>query len=371
MKKLLIATAALAMVAGTAQAQSSVSVYGILDMGYAATSTTATTGVKTDTTGINTGAGLSGNRLGFRGTEDLGGGLKANFVYELGLTPTNATSAHTTRQATVELASANFGSLLIGRANTLGKNTNDGNTAFGGGGNFFQGSVTIDVTSDASALGGTSSTAAIVKPAFDRSSNQVTYTTPTFSGIKLAAQLVNRTSDASDKGGEMTQAAGSSAANAQGFNGMAFQVSYAGNGITAAYTRTDYENETEGTNASTASTKADLKADQYGVTYTMGAFKVFGLYNAVKYKPAASAEVENKGYDIGATYTMGKTTLLASIGDGEIKSTSTTDVKGMQAQVRYALSNRTTAYALYGKTEYEGSRKGESDVTMIGVRHSF
>jgi len=34
MKKLLIATAAFAMVAGTAQAQSTVTVYGILDMGY-------------------------------------------------------------------------------------------------------------------------------------------------------------------------------------------------------------------------------------------------------------------------------------------------------------------------------------------------
>ena len=39
--------------------------------------------------------------------------------------------------------------------------------------------------------------------------------------------------------------------------------------------------------------------------------------------------------------------------------------------VRYALSKRTTAYALYGKTEFEAAEKGESDVTMIGVRHTF
>jgi predicted porin len=65
--------------------------------------------------------------------------------------------------------------------------------------------------------------------------------------------------------------------------------------------------------------------------------------------------------------------LLASFGDGEMKDKAgaVTDVEGMQAQVRYALSKRTTAYAIYGTTEYKGATKGESDVTMIGVRHSF
>jgi predicted porin len=86
MKKLLIATAALAMVAGTAQAQSSVEVYGVLDMGYSDLSTMAKSnagaanGTVTDTKGINLGAGLSSQRLGFRGTEDLGGGLKAGLI---------------------------------------------------------------------------------------------------------------------------------------------------------------------------------------------------------------------------------------------------------------------------------------------------
>ena len=95
MKKLLIATAAFAMVAGTAQAQSSVTVYGILDMGYVSESKkTQSATATTDVTGINTGAGLSGNRIGFRGTEDLGGGLTAGFVYELGITPENSTTLH-------------------------------------------------------------------------------------------------------------------------------------------------------------------------------------------------------------------------------------------------------------------------------------
>ena len=87
MKKLLIASAALAMVAGTAQAQSSVTVYGLIDMGYTATensSTTsagATTTKKQSTTGNGDGA-LATSRFGVRGSEDLGAGRKANFVLE-------------------------------------------------------------------------------------------------------------------------------------------------------------------------------------------------------------------------------------------------------------------------------------------------
>jgi len=378
MKKSLIALAALSTIAGSAVAQSSVEVYGLLDIGYASESKTAVTatsaaqGATTDAKGVNSGAGLSSSRLGFKGTEDLGGGLKAGFVYELGITAENAVTAHSTRQALVSLSSANLGSLNMGRGNTLGKNTNDGFTAFGGGGSFEQGSVTLEITRGEE-MG--NAIAKATKSIADRASNQATYTSPSFGGVTFAAQVISKPvdSDAAAKGGKTAS------------SGTAFQLAYAGNGITAAYTRSDLDTDTEaaaavsqsaGVLGSTAvlAKKEEAKLDQFGATYTVGNFKAFGLYNTVKYKAdQASAEAENKGYDIGATYTMGKTTLLASIGDGEIKTAAgvKTDVKGYQAQVRYALSKRTTAYALYGKTEFEAAEKGESDVTMIGVRHSF
>jgi len=375
MKKLLIATAALAMVAGTAQAQSSVEVFGVLDIGYSSESKKAQSGsATTDLTGINTGAGLSSSRLGFRGTEDLGGGLKAGFVYELGITAENSTSLHSVRQALVSLSSSNLGSFNIGRGNTLGKNTNDGFTAFAGGGSFEQGAVTLEITRGEE-VAAASTAAKNIKNAVDRASNQATYTSPNFSGVTFSAQLVSKNSDSDATNGEASQGRGTSSASSAGADvagprGTAFQIAYAGGAFTAAYTRTDYETETE------AATPAitETKLDQFGATYTMGGLKVFGLYNTAKYKASATAaEDQNKGFDIGATYTMGKTTLLASFGDGEIKTAAgaTTDVKGMQAQIRYALSKRTTAYALYGKTEFENATVGESDVTMIGLRHTF
>jgi predicted porin len=384
MKKLLIATAALAMVAGTAQAQSSVTVYGVMDMGYSDLSTTAKSnagaadGAKTDTKGVNSGAGLSSSRLGFRGTEDLGGGLTAGFVLEMGVTTDNAgtpfsSSTSGTRQALVSLSSKNLGSLNFGRGNTLGKNTNDTFSAFGGGASFEQGAVAFEVTrgkalADANAV--------LINNSVDRASNQATYVSPTFSGFTVSAQLVAKSvdSDAAAKGGETSS------------SGTAFQLAYAAGPVSVAYTRTNLDTEVEaaaavtqsagvlGSTAVTAS-KSETTVDQFGVTYTAGAFKVFGLYNDAEHQATAgAAKAENKGYDIGATYTMGNTTLLASFGDGEMKAagaTTVTDVSGMQGQIRYALSKRTTAYALYGKTEYEGATKGESEVTMIGLRHTF
>jgi predicted porin len=102
MKKLLIATAALAMVAGTAQAQSSVTVYGGIDINVS----TINDDAAVDSTASGMGASsVYSSRLGFKGTEDLGGGLKANFVLESSLTPT--TGAMGASSATTN-GSANF-----------------------------------------------------------------------------------------------------------------------------------------------------------------------------------------------------------------------------------------------------------------------
>lgn len=79
MKIIMTSAAVLAALAGPlAQAQSSVTVYGVLD----ASLTRADNGV-TSMTRVDSGAGWA-SRLGFRGSEDLGGGLKANFVLEQG-----------------------------------------------------------------------------------------------------------------------------------------------------------------------------------------------------------------------------------------------------------------------------------------------
>ena len=116
MKKSLIALAVLAA-SGAAMAQSSVTLYGVVDAGV-----TYING-KDNWSGVTSGNNLT-SRLGFRGTEDLGGGLKANFVLEGGFNldagDGNSSGAAGTgfefkRQSTVGLA-GNFGEVRLGRA---------------------------------------------------------------------------------------------------------------------------------------------------------------------------------------------------------------------------------------------------------------
>jgi len=103
MKKSLLAVAAIGAFASAAQAQSSVTVYGILDVGFQSQTNRqagipqnrgaagANNVVNTTAQGFGSSSETT-SRLGFRGNEDLGGGASAIFTVEFGLTPTDSQS---------------------------------------------------------------------------------------------------------------------------------------------------------------------------------------------------------------------------------------------------------------------------------------
>ena len=114
MKKSLIALSVLAAISGAAQAQSSVTIYGVVDMAFQAESNGAGKKYAID------GGEQAGSRLGFKGTEDLGGGLKAIFDLEAGIwTDTGASQGGLTfgRQSWVGLT-GDFGTVKAGRQYT-------------------------------------------------------------------------------------------------------------------------------------------------------------------------------------------------------------------------------------------------------------
>jgi len=133
MKKSLVALAALA-VAGVASAQSSVTLFGVVDAavsGYSTKSDDRNTATLLNPFYQNQGSvrlsrtvlsssGYNSSRLGFRGTEDLGGGLAASFWLEAGLTNDDGNGAATggglnfNRRSTVSL-SGGFGEIRLGR----------------------------------------------------------------------------------------------------------------------------------------------------------------------------------------------------------------------------------------------------------------
>jgi predicted porin len=122
MKKSVFALAAMTAAAGAAQAQSSVSVYGIIDAGYksvnsdqVAVSSNVARVTENKVSGITGQGSESTSRFGFRGTEDIGGGLKANFAFEVGMDPAVSTlTPMNTRQAFVGVEKAGIGRLDFG-----------------------------------------------------------------------------------------------------------------------------------------------------------------------------------------------------------------------------------------------------------------
>ena len=126
MQKTLITLAVFGAISGAAQAQSSVTIYGIVDTGVAYTNKVNTTpallGGRTGSKfSVNSGI-VQGSRFGFKGVEDLGGGLRALFQLEGGFA--NDTGALQgdkgstnlfRRKSVVGLSSNDFGTVLLGR----------------------------------------------------------------------------------------------------------------------------------------------------------------------------------------------------------------------------------------------------------------
>ncbi|SAL19588.1 porin [Caballeronia terrestris] len=114
MKKSLLALAALGTFAGAAQAQSSVTLYGIVDAGFVFNNNSSGNQLYSLMSGS-----LQGSRWGLRGTEDLGGGMKALFVLENGFDLMTGRLGQGGdefgRQAYVGLSTSQFGTVTLGR----------------------------------------------------------------------------------------------------------------------------------------------------------------------------------------------------------------------------------------------------------------
>jgi general bacterial porin, GBP family len=120
MKKTLIVAALSASFATAANAQSSVTLYGIVDAGFTYVNNEGASNEKGHGPSFGlTSGNLSDSRWGMRGTEDLGGGMKAIFTLENGFDLTNGKGAQGGRmfgrQAFVGLSGEGFGAVTLGR----------------------------------------------------------------------------------------------------------------------------------------------------------------------------------------------------------------------------------------------------------------
>lgn len=358
MKKTLVALAALAVVSA-ASAQSTVTIYGLLDMGVASATTQATTGVETKTTAVQQGA-LANSRLGFKGTEDLGGGLKANFVAEFSLQPDSTATAFANRQSTIGL-SGGFGAVTIGSTYTP----------------YYLVQSAVDLVGNVNATPGY-----VVSNHYGdggRARNAITYTTPTFSGFTASAQVSAGNEDAESTAGGVKN-------KSFGLNGI-----YAAGPLVAAAA---YNNVTNAANIAAPNPVAilpvlagaytftpgagkDLKVWAVGALYDFGVAKASLAYSKLTAEQAVGDDVTSAGYNLSVAVPLGATTLVGNVGRANLQGPGLDgNIIGYQLGANYALSKRTTAYALLGRDVTQEAALGGTGEqtrfsTTVGVRHSF
>ena len=373
MKKLL-ATLALSLgVAAVAQAQSSVTIYGILDVGYIGKNLKGAPATATNTLNSNQfgSSAETSSRLGFRGVEDLGGGTSAFFTIETGLTPTSSTvSTWNNRQSFVGLAQKGLGNVAIGTQygpmHKAVASTDPGQS------NNTVGSVIYPA---AGTDGGQSSADAAYTIRFN---NSLTATTDRFKGFSANAiySLNNQdsTQTAANTGGTVNN-------NAYGLG-----VDYVLGNLyaTVAYQSVKSINNTvdtasiSSTFVGTNTTDSQLYA---GATYDFKIVKLFAGYTDRKVQSNLNSNnsLDRTGQQVGVRGNITKKVEgWASVGNGKYNAfganTATANFTAYQVGSNYWLSKRTNLYAIVGSTQTSSTSTSGSlsgNMYATGVRHTF
>lgn len=380
MKKSLLALATLGAFAGSAHAQSSVTVYGILDMGISSVNTKSSAAASVDatTSGLGLVQALSTSRIGFRGVEDLGGGLTAGFQIEgnvhanPGTTGSNsATAFQFGRHQFVTLTSKTAGGVLIGKTDAIVKQifdsydagfSNNLTGAYDG-----MGTSLTDMDTSSNVIG-------------SRRDNVIRYTSPSLGGVNLSAGYMKNSSK--------SETAGVATIDTEDNTGYEAGARYAAGNISAGlgYRSAKAQNMAVAlvaAAAGNAGTAAVAAANTVTNSWAAGLSYDFGpvigylqYFNQAIKNEIASTEVKESAYAFGVRVPVGAVTAFASYTTGGMTSATNIDTKmtGYQAGALYALSKRTDLYALYGAAKKRADNVANDSTSQsmaLGVRHTF
>ncbi len=308
MKKSLLALAVLTAVTGAASAQSSVTLYGKVDLGLVLDSGSSAGKSIRISSGVT-----GGSRIGFKGVEDLGGGMKAAFQLETGYCADSAAGAPNFctgsnnfmgRQAHGDLTGA-FGAISAGRQYSLGFNNLSTIDPFGTG---FAGQVNN-----------------IVDPSGIRLNNSATYSTPNIGGFTASAEIAF---------GEQT---GNWQANRETGAGL----TYASGPAYVGFTFYDVSNA--------AGNGAARKNYLLGGTYDFGVVKV----HALAQKSTGPASLDVLDIMAGVTVPLAGGNLMASYIRHNDRTLADKDANQIGIGYLYPLSKRTAVYTAFGRIQNE------------------
>ncbi|MBB5370019.1 MULTISPECIES: porin [unclassified Janthinobacterium] len=353
MKKTMLALV-LGATAGTAAAQSNVTVYGIFDMAFVRESGGIATTNKL-TSGVE-----SGSRLGFKGSEDLGGGTSAIFLLENGFQGDTGTTGQGGllfgRQAYVGLQS-NSGTLLLGRQYTPQYLAVAAIDPFGSG--------TAGDTKNLMATTGNSAS---------RMDNTVKYISPVVNGFS----------------GEVVYGAGEVAGNNSAGRQLGGMLTYVTGDLTVRLASHYRNNDTATVQTSSARNSVltalydfgSFKAHfAYGVDKGVNSALPRNLANPFGYAVAPTPSTDSNVVLLGLTVPQGPGVWLASYIRKNDKTSYNQDAQQFAAGYRYYLSKRTDLYAVYayirnqngaGYTVGSSIEGGTGNRALnLGIRHIF
>lgn len=363
MKKLALA-AMLAGLVGTASAQN-VTIYGLIDLGYGSTESVATSGgAQQKSSGMMEGS-FSGNRLGFRASEDLGGGTTLIFQLESAINVTQSsnlsrwdgkdhqaynTGTHAAgtsngigtsfnRQSYVGVRNAKFGEIRAGMdyptTYSLGLAFNAGTDNTRGGDSYLNGSIPSRAP-------------------------MVTYTSPKIGPTTFIVQAGRSSTDYND-----------STVTDYGTSMQAFTVRYDQGRFSGAAILA--KGKSELSSSSSAVTTRDNK--MVVGRYDFGRFVVLGSAQDNRATTDGSAPIDYKNYQVGVQVPFGKTVPFAQIGSAKSEQSGAmvNDRKLFQTGVLHNMSKRTTLYAVYGSDNeaVASTTKYDWKSYRVGVRHTF
>jgi len=410
MKKSLFAIAAVGAFAGAAQAQSSVTVYGIVDAGVATvTNTTASGGT---TSGVQSG-GLASPRLGLRGLEDIGGGSRVGFVLEAelltangaangisgsntkttGAAATTAANQFFNRASYVSLANRQAGELRIGLSNTASYDYQilyDPLAAANVGG-FLNGAKTVTAVNVNNVI--TQSTVS------NRTMNSVAWVSPTVAGFTLRANAGQN--QGTNQGDALT--AGSPGSGRVFDLGLKYDWKKLSVAVTNQTLAQQATVSTGATNYSVSSGAALAQMSMAAASYDFDFVKLYGIYSKTSNKiPNISPTMSYLTKMVGVTAPVGKeitvgasyTATVNGNANGTAAGSANTGVTALMA--KYALSKRSSLYSLaawssngaagaavVSDTKFTGATApinqtgsttntyGNQTALMIGVNHTF
>ena len=356
MKKIIISVAVLAA-SGIASAQSTVTLYGLADVyvGSVTEKQSPIGGASTSErrTVINSG-GFNGSRFGLKGSEDLGGGLKANFVLEGGYdSSTGAANSYVSPYNFTGPANARTG---VTSNSTFGRNAWVGLSS--GIGEIRLGNMWTPYD-EVKGSGAGAFDANIFAPAGNvwlsngyqaNPGNAIYFSTPSISGFSAAGMV---------SFGENKTAT----INAGGIGSM--NVQFASGPVAVAFA---YQIEKQG--GSTATEPNKVKFTQLNGSYNLGAVKLLAAYGNVK---VANDKVDE--FQIGVDVPLGSAlTVSGGFASSKSKPSVGGDIKrsGFGVAAKYDISKRTFLYTgLQLAKETDAGGEAKINTFATGVQHKF